>query len=84
MIDIVDRLKELSRTRGFPQASLYTKEHRQADLDAIAEIERLRHALDLEVKLRQTMAALLQERADWPTGIRPGKRRAVRRVGEPE
>ena len=44
MVDVVDQLKKFARTheRGFPQTLLYTDEHHQADLAAIAEIERLR------------------------------------------
>lgn len=44
MVDAVDQLKKFARTheRGFPQTLLYTKEHHQADLAVITEIERLR------------------------------------------
>lgn len=85
MTDIVDRLRQRAiALRSVSRQTATTKYDAELSDEAAAEIERLRRSWDKEVKLRQSMAKILSEQAARPIGIRPGKRRAIRRTGEPE
>jgi hypothetical protein len=65
MVDVVDQLKKFARAheRGFPQTLLYTDEHHQADLAAIAEIERLRRVASDRAHMLEAYRSMLGPKA---------------------